>query len=344
MKGFKRLVRWGILLLLAAVVVTGVRYVYRTFYAYDYDDTLDESKLGIGEPVNPAPQGGEQETKTAQEIINIALFGVDARHGENSRSDAIMIVSIDGARGKIKLSSIMRDSYVDVKDHGMTKICHAYAYGGPELAINTINRNFDLDIREYATVNFQDLAKIVDIIGGVEIDVQKNEVKELNRVIREYAQENGLKAKTIQEAGLQTLNGMQALSYARVRKGTTGGDVARMGRQQELMSAIFDKVSGMNPVQYPGLVSELMPLVTTSLSSKEVLDVGMSAIKSGMPKIERASFPCEGDWTGKTVQGGMWVAAYSDEVAIEKMHAFIYDDIAPDAEKTDSSGNTSAEA
>ena len=74
MKGFKRLVRWGILLLLAAVVVTGVRYVYRTFYAYDYDDTLDESKLGIGEPVNPAPQGGEQETKTAQEIINICLL------------------------------------------------------------------------------------------------------------------------------------------------------------------------------------------------------------------------------------------------------------------------------
>ncbi|HEY5588967.1 MAG TPA: LCP family protein, partial [Candidatus Paceibacterota bacterium] len=115
------------------------------------------------------------------EIINIALFGVDRRDvDEASRSDAIMVLSIDLVHKKIKMSSVMRDTYVEIKNHGDTKINHAYAYGGPQLAIRTLNENFDLNIRDYVTVDFFKLEKIIDTIGGVTIDVENNEISLIN--------------------------------------------------------------------------------------------------------------------------------------------------------------------
>ena len=114
-------------------------------------------------------------------ITNIALFGLDARENEDvGRSDALMILTIDQRHGKLKITSILRDSEVNIDGYGSDKITHAYAYGGPELAIKTLNQNYNLDIEDYVTVNFIQMAEIVDAFGGVEINVTDDEMTEIN--------------------------------------------------------------------------------------------------------------------------------------------------------------------
>ena len=136
-----------------------------------------------------------EKDKEKSEIKNIALFGIDAPKGKAGRSDAIMILTIDNKNDKLKLTSIMRDSYVDVPGHGKTKITHAYAYGGPELAIKTLNQNFKLNIEDFMAVNFTSLPEIIDKLGGVQINITKEEIKHI---------------PGITHAGKQTLNGAQA--------------------------------------------------------------------------------------------------------------------------------------
>jgi len=114
-------------------------------------------------------------------VVNIALFGVDRRsESEIGRSDSIMILSIDKTHNKLKLSSIMRDTYVDVEGHGMNIITHAYVYGGAALAVKTLNTTFDLNIKDYVTVDFFGLEKIIDNVGGIELNITSEEVKYIN--------------------------------------------------------------------------------------------------------------------------------------------------------------------
>lgn len=316
---FRTFILWVMLIL----GIGGIGYyIYQVFGTYTYKD-INHENLGVTELPEP------ENTK----IQNIALFGVDARKGENSRSDAMIVLSIDSARGKLKMSSLMRDAYVTVKDHGLTKLCHAYAYGGPELAINAINSNYNLDITEYATVNFSQMAQIIDGIGGVDIDVSADEMKEANKFVWEFCMQNNIKFDYIKEAGPQTLSGMQAVAYGRIRKGNTGGDVARTGRQQLVLEKMMEKVMDMNVMQYPALAAQLMPYVETSLTTGEIISVATQVLKHGKPQITRATFPTDGDWTGKTTEGGMWVAAYDDAQTQERMRKFIYDDISVEEQK-----------
>lgn len=138
----------------------------------------DNSALGIDSQFND---------EKYDDITNIALFGVDTRQGESCRSDAIMILTVDRKNNKMKATSLLRDSYVTIQGRkSKEKLAHAYAYGGPELAIQTINQNFGLNVRDYVTVDFDSMAKVVDAMGGVTIDVQANEIKSTNESIKEY--------------------------------------------------------------------------------------------------------------------------------------------------------------
>ena len=151
--------------------------------------TLDESKLSV-------TAGLSQNGK----ITNIALFGLDSRnHDYEGRSDAIMVASVNGKTGKIKLVSIARDTYVNVPGYGETKINHAYAYGGAELAIQTINENFNLDITDYAAVNFDSLADVIDAMGGIDLEVTEEERYQINAYL--------LEGEPLRESGMVHLNG-----------------------------------------------------------------------------------------------------------------------------------------
>ena len=325
----RRLVRiLAVLVVLSAIFCAGL-YVYRTFLGYNYDSTLQEEDLAAG-------------IKADENITNIALFGLDTREGDTqSHSDCIMIVSVDNTRGKIKMISLMRDSLVAIDGYGMDKLNAAYWDGGPSLAIRTLNENFGTDITEYVAVNFEQLVEIIDALEGVEINVEtQEELDELNRVIRDYGIEQGKTFQSVESTGLQTLDGVQALCYGRIRKGNTGDDWARVERQGVVMQAMFTKVQSLSASQLIGLMQKLMPYVTTSLSATEIAPLIVGALQHGVPALEHARVPLDGEWYYSGPSNTY--IEYDLDIAAEHIRAYIYDDVYPgEAASTATDGSSS---
>lgn len=206
---------------------------------------------------------------------NIALLGVDTRDMnslDGSRSDAIIIVSINEQTKDVNLISVYRDSYMDVQGHGLTKVTHAYAYGGPELALNTLNRNLDLDISEFVTVNFEIVADVVDLVGGIDIDIDKSELSQMNKYIEDTSKNVGRKANKITSAGKQHLDGIQAVTYARIRK-TAGGDYKRTERMRTVLTEVFEKAKKMDAGKLNELANKVLPQVQTNIGLSEVISL-----------------------------------------------------------------------
>lgn len=267
-------------------------------------------------------------------ITNIALFGVDQRQGEYRCSDAIMVMSVDKKHNKVKVISLMRDSLVQVEGHGQTKLGHAYFYGGPTLAIKTINENFGLNIKEYVTVNFSELAQIVDAVGGVTINVKDGECYYLNKNLREQAKYDGFKAKNyyINEAGSYRLNGQQALAYARIRY--LDSDFVRTDRQRTVLRQIFNEALGMNPLRYPEFARQFLAVCDTSLDFSDC--IALAGIMVKHPTFMDVRLPLEEDLiNGDYRVGGVSYVYYDLEATAQKLRDFIYNDIAPDAVKSE---------
>ncbi len=262
------------------------------------------------------------------DVINIAFFGLDRRKKEElSRSDAVMILSLDKKHKKVKLSSIMRDSYVNIEGHGKTKLNHAYAYGGPELAIKTINSNFKLNIRDFVAVDFYGLENIINTVGGVEIPVRSDEIKYINSYMQGTAKVENKAVQEVQNPGLQNLNGMQAVAYARIRY-TSGGDYERTERQRTVLTAIMNKIKKLGPTEFPKVVSSLLPNVESSLSSTEIMKMGTSAFALGIDNVEQQRFPLDNYCEGKPIDG-IYYLLFNEEKTIDQMHKYIFEDIKP---------------
>lgn len=283
----------------------------------------DNDSLGIK---NEVVQQIQQEDPK-QDIVNIALFGLDRRSkDEASRSDAIMVASIDKKHKKIKLSSVLRDTYVDVPGFGMTKITHAYAYGGPKLAIKTLNENFNLDIKDYVTVDFFSLEKIIDALGGVTIDVRQEELQYINSYMKETANIEKEKIPTVTQAGKINLNGMQAVAYSRIRY--IGNDFERTERQRKVLTEMLNKIQEAGITKYPSLVSTLLPYVETSISKGDMLSMGASLLASGTKTIEQERFPVDGYWHDSMISGVYYLSA-DLKATTDQIHKYIYDDVMP---------------
>ena len=313
-------------------------YGYRTVFGYTYDSSLSDEDLAAN-------------VKADENITNIALFGLDTRAGDKqSHSDCMMIVTVDNTRGKIKLISLMRDSLVEIDGYGEDKLNAAYFYGGPSLAIRTINENFGTDIEDYVAVDFEQLVEIVDVLGGVEIDVQNDkELKELNRVIEDYGIEQGKEFPGVEKTGLQKLDGVQALCYGRIRKGDTGDDWARVERQGVVLNAIFSKLQSSNASELIGMMRKLVPYVTTSLSPTEMAPLIVGAVKNGVPALEHTRVPIDGEWSYSGASSEY--IKYDLDVAADHIHAYIYNDASvesgttdeePDAQQKDNKDDSSA--
>lgn len=317
LKRFQRqLIRVLTVLVILSIIFCLGLYAYRSFFGFTHDSSLFGKDLAAG-------------VKVDESITNIALFGLDTREGDTqSHSDCMMIVSVDNTRGKIKLISLMRDSLVDIDGYGENKLNAAYFLGGPSLAIRTINENFGTDITEYIAVNFEQLVEIIDALGGVEINVETTaELEELNRVIRDYGIEQGQTFVGVENTGLQTLDGVQALCYGRIRKGGTGDDWARVERQSIVMEAMFSKVQSMSASQLIGLMQKLMPYVTTSLSPTEIAPLIVGAVQNGMPAIEHTRVPLDSEWNyyGSSSE----YILYDTDVAADHIEQYIYNDVFP---------------
>ena len=280
-----------------------------------------------GEPLDPTALSISEEAKSIygpMQCKQILCYGLDTREDElEGRSDAIMLVTLDYRHGKVKLTSVARDTYVYLTDRGNDKINHAYAYGGPQLAVSTFNGAFHTNVEDYAVTNFWSLAKIIDYVGGVEVDVDSDELYYVNALYTQLMNEHYMEAEDpIQETGLVHLNGGQAVAYARIRY--VGNDVARGGRQREVLMALFEKVKQMPVWRLPGFVDMAAQQCGTSLTSPEVTAMGgWLLLNKNRLEIETLSLPDEElDNGGQTIDG-IWYYTYDVERASQKIRDFI---------------------
>ncbi|MNI44393.1 Regulatory protein MsrR [compost metagenome] len=232
-----------------------------------------------------------------------------------------MILSVDNVHNKLKLSSIMRDSYVNIKGHGKDKINHAYAFGGPELSISTINTNFDLNIKEFATVNFDSLPKVVDQLGGIDLNITSGDLKYINSYIGSLNAEKKTNAANITSTGPQHVNGIQALAYARIRY--DGGDQERTHRHRIIFEALFNTIKSTNKTQYPAILSELLPLVKTSLNSGDILKLATSSVSLSGGLVQDR-FPRDDNGAGQMING-VYYQTFDKAKTVEQMHQFIFE-------------------
>lgn len=310
-------------ILCVLLVLFGIGYFYVSFYLLNGLTTKsiskDKDSLGIS-----------ASAMTESGIKNIALFGLDSRDDTNEgRSDALMILTVDNKHGKLKLTSILRDSEVYIEDYGQDKVTHAYAYGGPELAIKTLNQNFQLDIEDYVTVNFVQMAKIVDAFGGTRVNVSAEEVSYINENLWTLAQEDEA-ANIVHDDFLKEdeygdnmlLNGNQAVAYARIRY--LDLDDVRASRQQNVLRGLLTQLKSLGILQYPGVVHSVAPMCETSLDVGDVL--GMAPILFTDMELETLSIPGEAEnpQDGYT-DAGNWVYVYDLEAASQHIRSFIYE-------------------
>lgn len=316
----KKITVWILAIVLVVILgaVGGVYFYGNHLFNKIEKVEIDKDNIGITEEVE------EKLSQYSNSIINIALFGVDAVEGGAGRSDSIMIATIDTVNKKLKLTSIMRDSYVAIEGHGNDKINHAYAFGGPQLAIKTLNENFDLNIEDFASVNFETLPKIIDKVGGIELDIDADELKYINSYIANLNNINGTNEPSIASAGLQHVSGTQALAFCRIRY-TSGGDYKRTERHREVLTKILEKIKTLPATSYPSLLSDILPMVNTSLDYSEILELGTEVLKLGDSKMELERFPLDDYCEGKMINE-IYYLTFDKETTVEQLHNYIFED------------------
>lgn len=257
--------------------------------------------MKVNKTINKIPRYDEEDEDITQNegiaidgYRNIVIFGVDTRDNSVKRgnTDTIMVASINNKNKDVKLVSIYRDTYVNIPDKGYDKINAAYANGGYALAINTINKNFDLDVKEYLTVNFKAVVDTIDMLGGITLKIDEEEVKWLNGYVRELNRINGTNVPGITSAGTQTLNGTQATAYARIRY-TSGGDFKRTERQRIVIGKIFDKAKAAKLSTLNDIIDEIFPQTLTNLSNTEILALSKDVFSYDI--VDQTGFPFEKD-------------------------------------------------
>lgn len=228
-------------------------------------ENIDTTAVGINEET-------KQELKGYR---NIALLGIDSRaddYGLGNRSDCMIIASINQETNAVKLISVYRDTYVYVTENGtkrLDKITHAYSYGGAQNTLKSLNEAMDLNITEFVTVNFDAVIAAVDSLGGVYIDIDKSEIKYVNDYIDATSESSGVKSSHITHSGRQKLDGVQAVSYTRVRY-TAGGDYKRTERMRTVVEAMLSKAKTLNVGQLNSFADTILPKIRTNISTSEI--------------------------------------------------------------------------
>ncbi len=266
----------------------------------------------------------KQEALKNEKFMNVALFGLDRRSKEEkSRADSIMVANINFETKTINLVSILRDTLVDIKGHGRDKLNHSYAYGGAELSMETINSNFDLDINKYVSVDFFSLAKVIDIIGGVDIDLKDYEANQINQNLNEINNIEKLPVGTdyIQGSGLKTLNGRQAVAYCRIRK-VGNGDYERTQRQRNVLKAILVKYEKLDSGKRFEVSMEMMSQVTTNIPINDIKELQSKILNDKDFTINQYMIPFEGSFETKIIDK-KWVIDANMQENIKQIHEYL---------------------
>lgn len=260
------------------------------------------------------------------DYTNIALFGLDSREGEldgGVRSDAMMVASINNKTGNVKVVSIFRDTLTQQSDGTYEKANSAYSYGGPQEAVALLNRNFDLDIKKYMSVDFNALADVIDLLGGIELELTDEEVFWTNGYATETAKVVGRTTTELTQAGKQTLDGIQAVSYTRIRY-TEGDDFKRSERQRLVLQQVVEKAKKASLPTLNKIIDQVLPQVSTNLSASDFMGIAANAVKYQLGEMKGFPFDVT---TSENVIGleGSYVVAIGFADNVKQMHAFLFD-------------------
>jgi len=307
---------------LAAVVVLGlIGYMNRTALAlWGFDlllrEQIEEKLEGSYQPL----EGREQAERSPSivpisreqkpEPFSMLLMGIDARGKERGRSDTMILSVVRPADNAILMVSIPRDTYVEIEDHGEDKITHAYAYGEAELAVDTVERFFDVTVDHYATINFTGFREVIDAMGGIALPIEKDLVND-----------DPDHEKFVVKGGQPLYNGNDALNYVRFRE-DAGGDTSRTGRHQVFLGAILDKASGIGQwTKIPELIDIMGHNFTTDIRPSDMVEMAKDMLTQGTRTIHSHTLKGEGK---RKSPGGAWIYQV-DEQDMEQAKAMVED-------------------
>lgn len=267
------------------------------------------------------------DSYTEKEVYNILLIGKDGIGEKNSRADTMIILTIDNKNKSLKLTSIARDTLVQIPGKGYDKVNHSFSYGGCELLLKTINNNFNLDIQDYAIVDFKSFVDVINLLGGVEVDIEDREVEELNKVIDACygleTENKGNNIKYVTSSGNHLLNGYQALAYCRLRK--IDNCFYRDARQRKVLESLAYKLSKVSVFKYPQLIKILLKYVSVNISPDKILDLAIISRNLTNYQIKQLEFPVnEYREDGRLKHNSQYVIRWEKEKNIKLLHDFVY--------------------
>ncbi|MCE5343650.1 MAG: LCP family protein [Eubacteriales bacterium] len=287
----------------------------------------------------------EINTALPANVINILLLGVDNRSValQSGLSDSMIICSINTGDGSIKLTSITRDTEVTIPGYINTKrINCAFKFGskdgdltaGAKLAMKTVNRNFQMNVQRYVVVNIHGLASIIDALGGLDMDMSSKEASRINYELRKEPMDSVQREKVQAVEGVQHLDGMQAVTYARIRG--LDNDFMRTGRQRKLLETLLEKVmEGMDMAKLINLIQTALPYGATNITAADMVSLGglvlsgqaMSNLTTGGNVLEQFRIPMDGTYKYTNVDGATFTSfrtATRKQDNIDAMQVFIY--------------------
>lgn len=301
------------------VVLLVVLYVLnRTerFSKVVYDDKVVEDSVN---------ELTEETLEVMDEYTNIALFGLDTRQagslGKGNRSDTIMVASINNKTKDVKIVSVYRDSYLNLANDKYRKCNEAYSIGGPEQAVAMLNMNLDLKIDHYMSVDFLAVSEVVDLLGGIEIDVDQYEIEHLNNYTVETSKVTGKSTSKLKSTGLQTLDGVQATSYCRIRY-TQGDDFKRTERQREVLETIAKKAKTMSASQLDSIVKAVFPMCATNMTVDQLLGFAADALSYNIVGTTGFPFDVTTDSVGSA---GSCVIPVDMEKNVVQLHKYMFE-------------------
>lgn len=255
------------------------------------------------------------QLQRAEGVKNILLIGLDEDSGSGtSRSDTMMLLTLDTVNHAIKLTSFLRDMWVEIPDYKKAKLNASYAHGGAQLTMDTIEYNFGIDIDNYVLVDFEMFRKIVDSLGGITVEITQREADFINRT-----------TKSVVKAGINELDGKKALIYARIRK--LDSDFYRTMRQRKVISAIIEKIKYINPLELFGIVEDILPMITTDLKPLTMIVTAVSALSCfSIENIGQMQIPTDDAYVSKTISGQAALVPDLDK-NIENLKEFIYGEV-----------------
>lgn len=288
-----------------------------------YYDARLEASINTGDSLSSVDV--RDDLLSDSDVINILLVGSDhgAIEGDHGRSDSIMIATVNQDTKELKLTSLMRDIYVEIPGHGHNKLNAAYAYGGVELLYQTIAQNFGIKIDKYCVVDFDTFKKVIDKVGGIEITLEEKEAEYLNST-NYISQAKNRDVK----AGKQTLNGDQALGYSRIRHVVSekygDGDFGRTGRQRAVIQAALDKVLQQSPTKIADIALDALSDVSTDMDASYLKSLVAKVLSLGTTEIDQQRIPLEGTYVQGRAQSNMFVFFINFDANKAALEYFIF--------------------